>query len=131
MDCFRSGRDGPDEPTAFPEALKGPSAGAEEGPPKKSKPNSESPCFTGALVGTGAFGSAARGDGSVVLGLAGGVGIPPRMSMFCGGLLDGPFGWLDAEEPRCDVERSNWAFSFTMLRGYDLKLVAFVTLSIV
>lgn len=92
MDCFRSGRDGPDEPSALPEALKGTSAGAEGGPPKKSKPNSESPCFAGALVGTEAFGGGARDDGSVVLGLAGGVGISPRMSMFCGGLRGGPFG---------------------------------------
>ena len=92
MDCFRSGRDGPDEPSALPEALKGTSAGAEGGPPKKSKPNSESPCFAGALVGTEAFGGAARDGGSVVLGLAGGVGISPRMSMFCGGLRGGPFG---------------------------------------
>lgn len=129
MDCFRSGRDGPDEPSAFPEALKGPSADAEGGPPKKSRPNSESPCFAGALIGTEVFGGAARDDGSVVLGLAGGVGISPRISIFCGGLLGGPFGWIDAEEARCDVERSNWAFSFTMLRGYDLESVAFGTLS--
>ena len=90
IDCLRSGREGPDEPRAFPEALEGLSAGAEGGLPKKSRPNNESPCFACGFVGTEAIGGAAREGGPVVLGLTGGFGISPSMSMLGGGFLIGP-----------------------------------------
>lgn len=73
-------------PPAADAALAGLAEGAEGGPPKKSSPNNESPCFC-------CFGGAAaslEGGGrmsgvSVVLGRAGGVGMSPNKSMFGAG----------------------------------------------
>ena len=68
---MRSGREGPVDPEGFEDGLP---IGADGGPPKKSRPNKESPglvCF----IETEDFGGGGRTPGvSVVLGLAGGVG---------------------------------------------------------
>lgn len=93
IDCLRSGRDWlTDPPMALPEALEGLSVGPVRGAPKKSRPSNESPCFACGLDEGGAFGGAAREAGSVVLGLAGGVGTSPRMSMLGGGFRNGAGG---------------------------------------
>lgn len=124
IDDLRSGRDIPDDAGAVAEALEGLSVGAEGGPPKKSRPSRESPCLACGLSGAEAFGGAAREEGSVVLGLAGGVGTSPSMSMLAGGFFIGPGGWLDADDARCEVERSSCAFSLTILSGWELVLVS-------
>ena len=74
MDCFRSGLDGPLEPSGFEAELADRLGGAELGLPKKSSPNKE-------LSGFDCLGEAVRFRGggrvpgtSVVLGLAGGNG---------------------------------------------------------
>lgn len=41
----------------------------------------------------------------------------PNMSILGGGFLIGAGGWLAADEVRCEVDRSNCAFSFTRFRG--------------
>lgn len=92
MDCLRSGRDWPAAPTVFPEALDGLSAGAEGDSPRKSRPSNESPCLACGLDEGGALGGGAREAGSVVLGLAGGVGTSPRMSILAGGFFIGAGG---------------------------------------
>jgi hypothetical protein len=87
MDCLRSGRDGPVEPSGLEEALEG-RGGPEDGPlPKKSSPRSESPCFVGRVVlGTALFGGGRAMELSVVFGRSGGAGVSsPNRSMVGGG----------------------------------------------
>lgn len=84
MDCLRSGREGAAAAAAGP-VLEG-RAGCDVGPPpRKSKPNSESPalvCFGGAAS---AFGGTARAAGGPVLG-RGGAGVSsPNRSITCWG----------------------------------------------
>jgi len=55
---------------------------------------------------------------SVVLGRAGGGGVSSsNRSTFFAGRLGGRVGWLDVDETRCEEDRSNFAFSWTRLRG--------------
>ena len=89
---MRSGRDWPAAPKTLPEALDGLSAGVEEGSPRKSRPSNESPCFACGLDEGGALGGVSREAGSVVLGLAGGVGTSPRISILGGGFGIGAGG---------------------------------------
>jgi hypothetical protein len=76
MDCLRSGRDGPVEPSGLEEALEG-RAGPEDGAlPKKSSPRSESPCLVWrVVVETALLGGALTEELSVVLGRTGGMGV--------------------------------------------------------
>jgi hypothetical protein len=114
IDCLRSGRDGAAEAPDVPVVLDGRAGGADEAPPKKSKPSNESPglvCFGGAASALG--GNARPIEGPVVLGLGGaGSGSSPKRSMFCcccltgGGLLCGALAVA-----RCDADLSNFAFS--------------------
>ena len=92
-------------------------AGCDAGPPKKSRPRSESAGFV-ALGGACCPGGGGLAPTvSVVVGLAGGVGSSPSMSIVCGGFCIGAGGWLDVEEARCEADRSSFAFSCTTLRG--------------
>jgi hypothetical protein len=114
---LRSGREGPVEADGVEELVDGlPAAPAGE-PPKKSRPSKEFPassCFVDAVV----FGGKARTLGvSVVLGLAGGDGISPNISVF--GILASVtvVGRVDVKGVCWDDDRSSFAFSWTTLRG--------------
>lgn len=76
IDCLRSGRDGPVEPSGLEEALEG-RAGPEDGAlPKKSIPRSESPCFVCRVVAAAALLGCVRVvELSVVLGRTGNEGV--------------------------------------------------------
>ncbi len=108
---MRSGREGPVDVAGVDVALEGRPEGADDGPPKKSSPNSESAgfdCFAGAVF----FGGGRRPPAtSVVLGLAGGAGTSPNRSTFGTALGIGGGGWLELDETRCEDERSSLAFS--------------------
>lgn len=87
MDCLRSGLDGAIEPPGVDVALDGLAEDVEGGPPKKSNPRSESPCFCGFEGAAAALGGGGRWFGvSVVLGRAGGVGMSPNKSTWGAGL---------------------------------------------
>lgn len=79
MDCFRSGREGPEGPTALEVELDGLPGGAAD-PPKKSRPRSESAALF-CLGGDTPFGGGGRAlEVSVVLGRMGGSGTSPNRS---------------------------------------------------
>ena len=106
IDCLRSGLDGIAEPDGVEAELDGLADAADGGPPKKSRPSSESAALA-CLGGAEALGGAVRLGTSVVLGLAGGSGTSPNRSI--GGAAFGAVttGWLDVDEARCDAPRSN------------------------
>ena len=82
MDCLRSGLEGAVGPLGVDVALDGLAEDVEGGPPKKSSPRRESPCFCGFAGAAGAFGGGSRTLGvSVVLGRAGGAGTSPNKSI--------------------------------------------------
>lgn len=59
---------------------------------------------------------------SVVLGLSGGVGVSSSKRFIgCPGLRGA--GWLTVDPARCEADRSNLAFSWTMANGCE-KLVS-------
>lgn len=115
---MRSGREGPVEIDGVDEALDGLAEAVEGELPKKSRPIKEllgSDCLEGAE----AFGGVGRVPGvSVVLGLAGGVGISPKMSGLGAGLCREVAGWIEDDDFCWDEDRSSFAFSWTTLRGY-------------
>ena len=112
MDCFKSGLEGAVMLPGVEAALEGLAEDVEGGPPKKSRPRSESPCFCCFGGAAEAFGGGGRVFGvSVVLGRAGGVGMSPNKSTFGTGLGFGLDGWLDVEGSRWEDERSIFAFS--------------------
>lgn len=92
IDCFKSGRDGMFTPEGVDAALAGLPLGGAEGPPKKSSPRRESEAFVGLLAGGALAGGGCEPDGSVVLGLAGGVGTSPNRSMGCEAFVGGGIG---------------------------------------
>lgn len=119
MDCFRSGLDGAD---AVGPVLEGLAGCADVPPPKKSKPNNESPalvCFGGA---GSAFGGTCLPTGGPVLARGGAGDMSPKRSMAgCAwGCARGGGGWLDWDASRCDAERSICTFSCTFFKGYIL-----------
>lgn len=84
IDCLRSGRDWPVDPKVLPVAVDGRLVGG-CGVPKKSNPSNASAGF---VCGLGAGGCCLGGArifvASVVLGLAGGVGVSsPKRSRVC------------------------------------------------
>lgn len=79
---MRSGLEGAIVPPGVDVALDGLAEDVEGGPPKKSKPRRESPCFCGFARAATIFGGGGRTLGvSVVLGRAGGVGTSPNKSI--------------------------------------------------
>ena len=91
IDCFRSGRDGTFVPEGVDAALAGLAFGA-LGPPKKSRPRSESEALVGLAIGGAFVGGGCEPAGSVVLGRAGGVGTSPNRSICCEALAGGGIG---------------------------------------
>lgn len=79
IDCLRSGLEVLAEPDGIEAELDGLPDVVDDGPPKKSRPSSESAAFA-CLGGAEAFGGAGRPGTSVVLGLAGGSGTSPNRS---------------------------------------------------
>lgn len=118
IDCLRSGLEAVGAAPEVVVALEGLAEGAEGGPPKKSKPRRESPCFCCFGGPAASFMGGGRTLGvSAVLGRAGGIGMSPNKSIFGAGLGIGLAGWLDVEESRCEEERSIFALSCTTFRG--------------
>lgn len=114
MDCFRSGRDW--AAGAEPVVLAGRAGVLEGDEPKKSNPKSESPglvCLGGAAS---VFGGGALVEGGPVLGREGG-GSSPKMSIVGCFLTGAGAAWLVEAAARCEVERSNLAFSCTTFNG--------------
>lgn len=107
MDCLRSGLDGAAEAPAGP-VLEGRAGGAEL-PPRKSRPNSESPafvCFGGAAS---ALGGGARAAGGPVLDRGGAGVASPKRSITGAGFACGGGGGLEAAAfpaRRCEADRS-------------------------
>lgn len=117
IDCFRSGLEGAVEPPGVDAELDGLPLEDDGGPPKKSRPSSESAAFVD-FGGPEDFGGGIRLLGvSVVLGLAGGSGTSPNRSTGGAALGGGANGWLDVDAARNDAPRSNLAFSCTTLSG--------------
>ena len=131
MDCFRSGRDGPEDvPGVEAAALLGRGGGLEDVEPKKSKPSRESPalfCLICEGVCCGGGGGRLPGVATEFGRGAGGAvrSSSNRLTCFCGGR-----GWLSgagagagagAEDTRVEAERPNLAFSWTTLSGYGCQ----------
>lgn len=119
IDCLRSGLDGAADAPAGP-VLEGLAGGAEL-PPRKSKPNSESPafvCFGGAASALG--GGALVAAGGPVLERGGaGVASPKRSITGAGFACGGGGGREAAAFParRCEADRSTWIFCCTWDNG--------------
>ncbi len=118
MDCFRSGREGVVEPAGVDAELEDLPIEEDGGPPKKSRPSSESAALV-CLGGPEDLGGGSRLPRlSVVLGLAGGSGTSPKRSTGGAARGGGGTGWLELDAARSDAPRSNFAFSCTTLSGY-------------
>jgi hypothetical protein len=99
----------------MPEPLDGPAGGAAVGPPKKSRPSSESAGLVCLGAATSAFGGGCDRMGGPVLGLAGAEKSSPNKST-----TGVAFGAALLELAAClsDAERSSLAFSWTTFKGY-------------
>lgn len=85
---MRSGLEGVAVPPGVDAALEGLAEELDGGPPKKSRPKRESPCFCCFAGPAAAFPGGGRTVGvSVVLGRAGGIGTSPNKSI-CGAGLE-------------------------------------------
>lgn len=97
-----------------PKSLDGLAGGAAADPPKKSNPRSESAGFVCLAAAASALGGGCDRIGGPVLGLAGAEVSSPNRSI-CGVAF-----WGARLEPAAclrDAERSNFAFSWTIVNG--------------
>ena len=92
IDCFKSGLEGSVEPAGVDAVLEDLAEVAAGGPPKKSRPSSESEAFVGFGAAAALGGGALVPGVSVVLGLAGGSGTSPKRSIGCDFLGGGGTG---------------------------------------